>query len=58
MFLGLDGFGEAYMYNYTDHLPNIRYLMKKGARTKHMRDRHPAVSAPNWGTMLTGLTPE
>jgi len=32
--------------------------MEGGTHTHHMRDRNPSISAPNWSTILTGMTPE
>eukprot|EP00123_Amoebidium_parasiticum_P001574 comp12701_c0_seq1/m.7798 comp12701_c0_seq1/g.7798 ORF comp12701_c0_seq1/g.7798 comp12701_c0_seq1/m.7798 type:complete len:347 (-) comp12701_c0_seq1:18-1058(-) len=58
LILGTDGFGSLYMENATHMIPNIALIMKNGAHTFRARNRNPAVSAPNWGAILTGLTPE
>lgn len=70
MFVGLDGFGGFYIKNFTgmsswnierwnppDNLPNIQLLLKGGYYSFEQRNQLPAVSAPNWSTLITGLPP-
>jgi len=54
LLIGIDGFGEYYMYNSTSFLPNLKYLFENGAHGYHTRDRNPSISAPNWATIITG----
>lgn len=46
------------MNNATSFLPNIAKFYSKGATTAVARDQMPSVSAPNWGTIITGMGPE
>lgn len=70
MFVGLDGFGGFYIKNFTgmssmniekwnppDNLPNIQLLLNGGYYSFEQRNQLPAVSAPNWSTLITGLPP-
>eukprot|EP00906_Rhabdomonas_costata_P012768 RCo018361 len=57
LLIGLDGFGGLYLENATAQLPNLRRLMEGGAFTMRARAQIPTWSAPNWSTILCGLTP-
>lgn len=50
--------GGFYVNNATSFLPNIAKFYSKGATTAVARDQMPSVSAPNWGTIITGMGPE
>jgi hypothetical protein len=38
-------------------MPNLKNLVTNGYFTLHQRNQLPAMSAPNWSTLLTGLPP-
>lgn len=50
--------GAFYVSNATSFLPNIAKFYSNGATTAVARDQMPSVSAPNWGTIITGMGPE
>ena len=56
--VGVDGMGQLYIENYTQFLPNLSYLIDNGSIQNRTRTRLPTISAPNWGTILTGMEPE
>jgi len=56
--IGCDGLGGFYVNNATSFLPNIAKFYSKGSTTAVARDQMPSVSAPNWGTIITGMGPE
>lgn len=47
-----------YLENATSFLPNISKFYSQGSTTTRARDQMPSVSAPNWGTIITGMGPE
>lgn len=49
--------GGFYVSNATSFLPNIAKFYSKGSTTAVARDQMPSVSAPNWGTIITGMGP-
>jgi predicted AlkP superfamily pyrophosphatase or phosphodiesterase len=54
--LGLDGLGGNYIKNATLFAPNMFQVFKDSLVSFNMRAQYPAVSAPNWGAILTGMT--
>eukprot|EP01084_Bolivina_argentea_P303936 524841_1 len=57
LLIGIDGFGGKYLVNSTHFLPTINEIIFDGCYTFHARNVQPMESAPNWGTILTGLRP-
>ncbi|KAI9292914.1 alkaline phosphatase-like protein [Neoconidiobolus thromboides FSU 785] len=55
LFIGLDGAGNFYQQIET---PNIHKLLASGAYTSNAQAMKPTWSGQNWGSMLTGVTPE
>ncbi len=47
----------AQVYIFIDQLPNISRLLGSGCYSYEQRNQIPAVSAPNWATVLTGMPP-
>eukprot|EP00128_Syssomonas_multiformis_P018253 Colp12_sorted_trinity150504_noHs@22987 len=60
LIIGIDGLGSYYLEHKPESLsiPNIEFLRKTGSWTYHTRAVLPTVSAPNWGSILSGAGPE
>jgi predicted AlkP superfamily pyrophosphatase or phosphodiesterase len=58
--IGLDGWGSYSLQNenHLDNMPFVRTLMSNGAYTLKNLCVMPSITAPNWESMFTGVTPE
>ncbi|XP_028405072.1 uncharacterized protein LOC114527579 [Dendronephthya gigantea] len=56
LIIGIDGFGGAYMRNFTSQLPALQTFFDYGACTTESRNIVPTVSAPNWAGYLTSMS--
>ena len=56
--IGCDGMGQVYIENATSLLPNIEYMMYYGSIYNKTRNKYPTSSAPNWASILTGMSPD
>ena len=54
--LGLDGFGGQYVKNATKFAPYLHELFEHSLVSFNMRAQFPAVSAPNWAALFTGMS--
>jgi predicted AlkP superfamily pyrophosphatase or phosphodiesterase len=60
LIIGVDGLGGPWVHPLPEHLkiPNIRKIQHNGAWSFHARAVMPAVSKPNWMTIISGAGPE
>lgn len=56
LLIGIDGFGGNYFKE--EYAPNLVQLKKEGSWTLKMKNIKPAVSAPNWFSMFSGIDEE
>lgn len=54
--IGLDGWGSSYFPE--SDMPFVHEMMEQGAWTLKKRSVFPSSSAPNWGSMVSGVGPE
>ncbi|XP_028399265.1 uncharacterized protein LOC114522719 [Dendronephthya gigantea] len=57
LIFGIDGLGGVHLKNVTSKYPGLRSFFEKGSFTTKARCETPTVSASNWGTLITGMTP-
>jgi predicted AlkP superfamily pyrophosphatase or phosphodiesterase len=58
--IGLDGWGSYSLQNenHLNNMPYVRKLMSNGAYTLKNLCVMPSITAPNWESMFTGVTPD
>ncbi|MDR1972696.1 MAG: alkaline phosphatase [Treponema sp.] len=58
--IGLDGWGSYSLQNenHLNNMPFVRTLMSNGAYTLRNLCVMPSITAPNWESMFTGVTPD
>ncbi|XP_046847209.1 uncharacterized protein LOC124440816 isoform X1 [Xenia sp. Carnegie-2017] len=57
LIFGIDGLGGVHLENVTAKYPGFRSFFDEGSYTTSARCETPTVSASNWGTLITGMTP-
>ncbi|CAB3998703.1 alkaline phosphatase [Paramuricea clavata] len=57
LIFGIDGLGGVHLENVTSKYPGFRSFFEEGSFTTKARCETPTVSASNWGTLITGMTP-